>query len=291
MLGPQSERSSARPYALTMTGPPVPAPGFQWVRAPWGVQLSADVLAPFTHGWTTRQLQLRGTPHAESIGWETLADAADVSPSALIRARQVHGATVHRASVADLQAHLPPEADILASDDAAIAVAVQVADCIPLLLADKQTGRVAAAHAGWRGTAADVAGEAVSALVSDRSTARNSIDAAIGPSIGPCCYQVGPELIAAFVERGWSSREVERWFQWRGGALYLDLWQANLDQLRRRGILAGRAIASGLCTACHPQWFHSYRRDAASTGRLAAYIRSGSPLNETGLRLHSEETT
>jgi copper oxidase (laccase) domain-containing protein len=100
------------------------------------------------------------------------------------------------------------------------------------------------------------------------------VTAALGPSIGPCCYRVGPELRAAFETAGWSPSELDRWFTTRAGDLYLDLWQANVDQLQLAGLAASNISASRLCTACHPAWFDSYRRDGAGTGRMVGFIRS-----------------
>jgi YfiH family protein len=251
---------------------PTPSAGFRWVHGPAGPQLLAAQLGPFTHGWTTRQLELRGTAEVERAGWDRVAEAAGVDHGAIARVRQVHGTAVYGASASAVFAASKNDADIIVSGDERIVVAVQVADCVPLLIADTETGRVVAAHAGWRGTAADAAGVAVTALAPNRSVA--SVIAALGPSIGPCCYRVGAELHTAFGKAGWSPRELDRWFVKRNGDLYLDLWQANLDQLARAGVSDSNVSVSRLCTSCHPDWFHSYRREGAGAGRLAGFIRS-----------------
>jgi polyphenol oxidase len=250
---------------------PVPAEGFEWVAAPWGRQLVARALLDFGHGWTTRQLQLRGTPDVVRSGWAMVAAAAGVAPEAVLHMHQVHGAAVHRASVTDV-GRSPREADIISTDDSEIALVVQIADCVPLLLADRRTGRVAAVHAGWRGTASNVAGIAAAEFERDAS-GEISVIAAIGPSIGPCCYRVGLELRSAFESLGWSTSLLDQWFSLRAGALYLDLWQANVDQLRTAGVADRNIHVSRLCTACHPDWFCSYRRDGRGTGRLAGFVR------------------
>lgn len=249
---------------------PVPADGFAWAAAPWGLKLVALALEDLSHGWTTSQLQLRGSADVERSGWTQVAAAAGVPLPTLIRLHQVHGVNIHRASTADVGAR-PQEADIIRTDDADVAVAVQVADCVPLLLGNVRIQRVAAAHAGWRGTAANAAGIAVAEFTGHHESA---LVAAIGPSIGPCCYRVGPELRSSFESLGWSSSMLDRWFSSRGGALYLDLWQANADQLRTAGVQHGNIHVSRLCTSCHPEWFYSYRRDGAETGRMVGFIRS-----------------
>ena len=92
-----------------------------------------------------------------------------------------------------------PEADIAVSDDPSVALSVRAADCVPILLADRATGAVAAVHAGWKGTAAGAVIVAVRALTSRYGTNPGDVIAAVGPSIGPCCYEVGPDLAAAFL--------------------------------------------------------------------------------------------
>jgi YfiH family protein len=261
---------------MAVESAPAPGPGFRWRPSTLGVTLVADVLEEFQHGWTTRSLGLGGS---DDTGWEQVADAAGVPVADLVRLRQVHGLRVYHA-----ESPAPgslPEADIVVSGNPRVAVTVQAADCVPLLLADGTTGTVAAAHAGWRGTAAGVAGAAVRALsgsgpVTDAVTHVTGPDprtvAAVGPSIGPCCYRVGEDVRRAFLAR-WP-HEAAAWFIERDGGLFLDLWAANRDQLVAAGVDRAHVFVSGLCTACHPAWFHSYRRDGPGTGRLAGYIRA-----------------
>jgi len=97
--------------------------------------------------------------------------------------------------------------------------------------------------------------------------------AAIGPSIGPCCYEVGAELRDRFRDSGWT-RAGDDWFEHRAGRWYLDLWRANFDQLLKAGVLPESIHLSRLCTSCHPDWFPSYRRDGPGAGRLAGLIRA-----------------
>jgi polyphenol oxidase len=251
--------------------PPQVRDGFEWTDSPLGVLLVARPFDPLSHGWTTRQLELGGGAHQDRTAWDRLAAAAGVSPAQLVRLRQVHGAEVFIA-----QEVVPverPEADIVLTSRFDLAVAVQVADCAPVLLASRSGDVVGAAHAGWRGTAANVSGVAVHAFRHRFGVDAESLAAAIGPSIGPCCYEVGEELIAAFSSRAWTEHDLERWFIRRAGRVFLDVWQANADQLQRAGIPPQQVHVSGLCTACHPDWFFSYRRDGAGTGRLAAFIR------------------
>lgn len=252
------------------TVPPPVGENFAWEPASWGLVLRARALGHVAHGWTTRQLALAGGPGTDA-GWAEVAGAAGVPESRLLRLRQVHGAAVHVAGAGTER--LLPQADIAVSCDAAYAVAVQAADCAPILLASPDGRSVAGAHAGWRGTVAGAAAAAVSALASAAGIRPDSLVAAIGPSIGPCCYIVGDDVRAAFAT-GEARGDSEAWFHRTGQQLKLDIWQANADQLIRAGLPARQVFVSRLCTACHASWFYSYRRDGAGTGRLAAFIRA-----------------
>ncbi|HVB38589.1 MAG TPA: laccase domain-containing protein, partial [Vicinamibacterales bacterium] len=126
----------------------------------------------------------------DDTAWSRLAAAFGRPASALVRLRQVHGADVLVGRRGDTMLPGAMPADIVVTDDPDAVLLVQVADCVPLLLADCRRGVVAAAHAGWRGTAAGVPRIAVRALMESFGTRPADLVAVIGPSIGPCCYQV-----------------------------------------------------------------------------------------------------
>jgi hypothetical protein len=151
-----------------------------------------------------------------------------------------------------------------------VAVSVRAADCVPILLADRRTGAVAAIHAGWKGTAAGAVMVAVQSLASRYGAKPEDMIAAVGPCIGPCCYEVGPELAGHFS----SHAEASTWFS-DAARPHLDLWRATRDQLIRAGVPPAQIHVCALCTFDHPSLFHSYRRDGASAGRLVAAIRGG----------------
>jgi polyphenol oxidase len=255
-------------------------PPFEWVDAPFGAALcSAPLQGAAQHLFTTRSLTLRG-PRADEE-WAGLANALDVSSRKLFAPKQVHGTSVLVVRAGDrapesLNDPERPHADAVVTVDPQAAIAVQVADCVPLLLADPVTGAVAAVHAGWRGTAAAVIRCALDALASQFGTRAADVTAAIGPSIRACCYQVGPDVRDAFARNGFDPDVLDRWFQAEreGDRLRLDVPRANRDQLIAAGVGAANIGDCGLCTACHPALFFSYRRDGALTGRLAAVIRS-----------------
>ena len=236
---------------------PKPSGEFEWVQESWGAALRCRPLAAMApHYFSTRQ-------HAPE---QTLADALGVDLDALVRMQQVHRADVFVAKGRPLS---KPEADIAVTDDPSIALSVRVADCVPVLLADRRTGAVAAIHAGWKGTAAGAVIVAIESLTSMYSSDPGDVVAAVGPSIGPCCYEVGPDLAEHFS----SHAEAVTWFT-RDAKPHLDLWRATRDQLARAGMRPEHIHVSELCTFDHPTLFHSYRREGTSAGRLVAAIRS-----------------
>ena len=128
-------------------------------------------------------------------------------------------------------------------------------------------------HAGWRGTAADVAGAAVRALTRQYGAEPSRIVAAIGPSIGACCYDVGEELRPAFARPAIRCATSTRGSRADAdGRSRLDLWLANQDLLVRAGLARDHVHVAGLCTKTHLEWFESYRAEGPRAGRLAALI-------------------
>jgi YfiH family protein len=219
-----------------------------------------------SHIFTTRTLELRHDP-AE---WRAVASVFD--PLQLIR--QVHGKSVCVVRRDGNVREDRPEADIIVSESPSVAIGVRVADCAPILVADTRRGAVAAAHAGWRGTAQGVASTTVGAMVSELGSSPRDLVAAIGPCLGGCCGEVGEDVVQAFRAGGHPAADLDRWFA-RGapGKWLFDLPAANRDQLVAAGIPTGQVHVAGLCTRTHAEFFHSYRAHGASAGRMLAAIR------------------
>jgi len=193
-----------------------------------------------------------------------LLGARGLPGEAIAFARQVHGARV----VAARDGGLVGEADIVTTERRGLRLAVFTADCLAIIVYDPRGLRLAMAHAGWRGTVASAAAAAVEALVQAGGRPADFL-AAIGPSIGPCCYEVdGPvieRLAAAFPESRWRS-----WVTPAGpGRWMLDLWKANRAQLTGAGLSESRVDNGELCTGCRADLFYSYRRGRGE-GRLVA---------------------
>ncbi len=241
--------------------------------------IQSALLAGFPHGFTTRQggvsdapfdtLNLGGFVGDESArvaeNWARLERATGLR---FARVKQVHGA---RAVRADGPSNPVDEADVVVSRAPAVAACVSVADCVPVLLADPDTGAVAAVHAGWRGTLTLAAAEGVRALSREAGAPAARLLAAVGPSIGPCCYEVSPDLAARF------SREIGPDVVRRGSPPRLDLWAANAAVLRAAGLREDGIEVLGRCTSCEGALFFSHRRDAGRTGRQMAFIAPRPP--------------
>jgi len=246
---------------------------FYWTGEAWGSALRCRPLQTVAaHVFTTRQLQLTEPGNLRQL-------AASVSAERVVMVSQVH-----KADVVVVRRGEPlaggPEADVLVSDDPDVAIAVRVADCVPILLADPVSGTVAAVHAGWRGTAARAGVAAVEAMQRTFGSSPANLVAAIGPSIGACCYEVGSELVDAFAAAGHERYLIDRWFLTRPtgralrqrGPLHLDVGGANRDQLVLAGVPEQNIYLSGLCTAMNLGVLTSFRAEREQSGRIAGVI-------------------
>ena len=167
-----------------------------------------------------------------------------------------------------------PEADGIVTADRSVALVVRVADCAPVLLADRRTGVVAAVHAGWRSTMQGIVAAAVERLSAESGSPPADLMAAIGPSLGTCCGEMGEEVVDAFRVAGHDQSALGRWFiRAPGKRPHFDLWAANREQLEKAGLPADAIHVAGLCTRTYPDIFHSYRAAGTNAGRMAAVIR------------------
>jgi len=210
-------------------------------------------------------------------GWESREDSRSRVANALLPwgrlllLAQVHGATVYTAPWEGR-----PQGDAATAAAPGLLLGIETADCLPVLLVDPRRRSVAAAHAGWRGTAAGVVHRAALALVESGSHPVD-LEAALGPGIGPCCYEVGDELRAAFGPGG------EAFFRTgpRGRA-HLDLRAANQVQLEQAGLDPARIHHVAECTACTPNRYYSFRRDGPGSGRMIGFIGFRTAMKDQG---------
>jgi YfiH family protein len=188
-----------------------------------------------------------------------------VPEEGLVLMRQVHGSRILMAADPAGPDREAPECDGLITDRPGLALAVRTADCVPLFFVDPVRRVIGAAHAGWRGTALGIAGAMVEMLAGRFGSRREDLLAAIGPAIGPCCYQVDAPVFEAFsplAGRGGCLQPCPE-----GGRWMLDLAMANRFQIEQAGVPAGNVSAAGFCTACLPDLFFSHRGSGGQAGR------------------------
>jgi YfiH family protein len=208
--------------------------------------------------------------------------------------QQIHSDIAHRVD-SPAPTKQPPQGDALFSREPGLLLAVQTADCIPILLADTKQRAVAAIHAGWRGTLRRIAAKTLGRMQMEFGTRPEEVVAALGPGIGRCCYEVGSEVAREFHAqfpnaREWfdgpfdalaSGEDDPNWLPWLTmmppghppppPRVQLDLIAANRAILAEAGVAREHIASSGYCTACRTDLFFSYRRERA-TGRLMAAI-------------------
>lgn len=205
---------------------------------------------------------------------------------ALVRLRQCHSDGVvclDRFAPGDP----PAEGDAVITRLSGLLLAVQVADCLPVLIVDWDKRILAAAHAGWRGLLAGVVPKTLAAMQSRYASDPRCCLAVIGPSIGPCCYEVGQDVVLPFEEAFPGRPQLWRNFRPPGRALssgtgisddppsarrMLDLSAACRFQLESAGLPDRSVLSHPPCTSCHRDVFHSYRAEGGSTGRMLAAI-------------------
>lgn len=259
------------------------------------------------HGFSTRigGASLLGEARVLNLGpteWDT-REAIEANRAAFLRAlgagrawlealRQCHGDVIH---VVDAPLGHTLRGDALITRAPGLLLAVQTADCVPILLVDRKRRAVAAVHAGWRGTLARIVEKTLGRMRMEFDTHAGDVVAALGPAIGVCCYDVGPEVAQAFAAQFADARE---WFEGpfdrlAGGhdpapfpwlsmtppgheepapRVRLDLRAANRRQLERAGVPAAQIVSNTLCTACRTDLLFSHRRERGRTGRLMAVI-------------------
>lgn len=205
-------------------------------------------------------------PAFEQFSWLEHGFGTGVSRSwpeatRLAMLRQVHSA---RVIVADGQTGYIGEGDALVTSMPGTFVGVRTADCVPVLLADPHHRAVAAVHAGWRGTAAEILNCTISEMSVRFGTVPAELWAAIGPAIGECCYEVGPDVARRFAPWWPELAGVDR-------PVRLDLTGTNYRQLVEAGVPSGQIFTGAPCTVCTPA-LHSFRRDKEAAGRMIAAI-------------------
>lgn len=200
--------------------------------------------------------------------YRRLAAALDVPRAGMTTTWQIHSDRIVRATPANAGGMID-KADGVVTDTPGLPITQRYADCTPVLVYDPRRHAAGVAHAGWRGTLAGVTPALVRAMVREFGSDPGDLLAAIGPAIGPCCYEVGAEVVEA--ARGTLvALPGHALLTNGGGAVHFDLWRANQWQLQQAGVQ--QIEVAGICTRCRRETFFSHRGDQGKTGRFAAVM-------------------
>ena len=254
---------------------------FHWLRHGFSSRAGGGTVA--YSGDETQELNLGFTPDDDALTVSSnralfLRAVAGEDAGDMVTVRQVHGTVVKRVLAGEPGLRTEDgrgvvEADGLMTADPGVMLAIQVADCVPVLVADTKQRVVAAFHAGWRGTAAGIVEQGITRWMVEFGSDPVDMVAAVGPSICACCYTVGDEVRKAFGVRFAYAEEL---FSVRPDGLHVDLAEANRRQLVGAGLRAESVTLVGECTACARvngrRKYFSHRAERGFTGRLMGMI-------------------
>jgi len=263
---------------------PLPS-GFRLVRKGGIVYLEALKLRDFpflTHAFLTRQGGL-GPLDFRSVGGDSTATFKEkfclltqvfgIPSGNFVVLKQIHSDRIMLIKEKkDIQIPLERRFyDAVISNLPGFALGVKTADCAPVLLVEPKRKVVAAIHAGWRGVAANISKKVVDLMVEEFAAEREAIFSAIGPAIGPCCYEVKDDVFRALT-RGVADYGEWAWPSPRAGRWMVDLSRIIVEQLKERGVPEKNITYGNFCTSCLPHLFFSHRRDQTKAGRHLNFI-------------------
>lgn len=223
-------------------------------------------------------LGLSGGDDPENVvrNYEKTAYVIGSFPGNLVVSAQIHKDQILRVGVMDRGKGVtrPREMegiDGLITDKPQVGLVTIHADCVPLYFLDPVKKAIGLAHAGWRGTVLQIGARMIERMQSDFGSDPADLLTAIGPSIGPCCFEVGEEVAAEFRRAFPQMEDLLIRAAQAPAQFYVDLWEANRQTMLAAGVAEENITTSDICTACHPEAFHSYRK-SKSPGRMAAIL-------------------
>jgi YfiH family protein len=308
------QRSSRQELIAPAPVPRTAANGLQWLAVPawersnwlwhgFSTRLGGlsrtfcadDAPGDLNLGFTAPLGRALDAPETVAANRRLLAEALSGDANTpLVALRQIHSNLVLLATAADACRKQPHRADGLMTNEPGLLIAVQTADCIPILVADRKRRAVAAFHAGWRGTVNRIVESGIGRMRLQFGSRPEDLTAAIGPGIGPCCYSVGEEVLSEFESQFPYARELFHevydsdpvrtkypmlFLTQRapghseiGPSLHLNLVEANRRQLLSAGLKPGAIHCLGGCTSCQPEIFFSHRASGGHAGRMMSVI-------------------
>lgn len=244
-----------------------------------------EAIRSVRHGFSTRHGGVSPLPagslNLSHVSWDTaerveenrrrFLAALGLEAASLITLSQIHSDRLHVVEENPVLWNHRTEGDALVTQRLGVALAVQVADCFPVLMADPGTGAIASVHSGWRGALARVVLKTVERMQAAFNCKPARLLAAIGPGIRNCCFEVGPEVVSAFEREFPGTRLAEP--RTRSGEKYLlDLPGALAIQFADAGLSSGNIYDLGACTRCNSNEFFSHRRERVRSGRMMGVI-------------------
>jgi YfiH family protein len=208
-------------------------------------------------------------PKAVKKNFQQACQAVNIRPDQTVSCYLVHRTDILTINKTNRR-QVMGQADGLITGEPDIYLFMRFADCTPLIFYDPIRGAIGLTHAGWRGTMQNAAGATVTAMVNQLGCRPQNIVAVIGPAIGPCCYEVGADVIAAATKSFTDSASLFIHRNGRANHAHFDMWAANRRQLAASGV--GQIIQSEICTACHTDEFFSHRAEKGRTGRFGVII-------------------
>jgi YfiH family protein len=243
-----------------------------------------DELRFLRHGFSTRHGGVSlpaDNLNLSQVSWDSVdrvdenrrrfVTALGLGTATLATLSQIHSDRLHIIEEKKGQWNLRPQGDALATRLKSVALAVQIADCFPILMVDPAARAIAGVHAGWRGTLARIVSKTVRAMKLGLDCVPARLMVAIGPGIRRCCFEVGAEVVAAF-EKEFPGVRLAEPPAADTGSSRLDLRRALDVQFAEAGIPQSQVFDLGLCTRCRVDEFFSYRGEGPKSGRLMAVI-------------------
>ena len=217
------------------------------------------------------------TPENVTENWKILSEHTQINLNSFVIAHQVHQGNV---AVADQltprgawtdQSKEIDNTDAFITSEKNICIVVKVADCVPILVYDPELHIAAAIHAGWRGSVNSVTANTINKMITTFKCNPENLFAGIGPSIGPCCYEVGTDVIGAVMEK-WGTTDSFLVKTANSQRYHFDLWHSNRYELIRSGVKADHIETAGICTRCNSDLYFSARASKGNTGRFCGAI-------------------
>jgi len=213
------------------------------------------------------------------IGWdkdkikmkEQISDLIEVPIENIINVKQVHGTNivVIDSNINNYQDISQIEADGLVTNLPKMALITYHADCVPVYFIDIKKKAIGLAHSGWKGTFNNISGKLIKKMEQRYNSKKEDILVGIGPSIGPCCYEVKDDLIQMFTEK---YGQFDNLFVEDNDKVFLNLWRVIYLQILEEGVPKENIVFSNTCTSCNVDKFYSYRKEKGIDNRMAAVI-------------------